>query len=245
MAFTDIFIRRPILSIVVSLLILLVGASAIFTLPVREYPNMQSATIVIDTAFPGATQEVMQGFITTPIAQAIASANGIEYLTSTSSQGSSHIEAKLVLNANADRSMTEILAKIQQVKYRLPVGAQDPVISKITDGDSAVQYVAFVSDTLPIPQLTDFATRVAQPLITAVPGVGAAEVSGGQTLAMRIWVDPAKLAARGLTGDDVVAALQANNVQAAPGQLKGARTAINCPPSIAVAMTSGGGGPGC
>jgi multidrug efflux pump len=227
MAFTDIFIRRPILSVVVSLLILLVGASAVFTLKVRQYPSMQSATIVIDTAFPGATQEVMQGFITTPIAQAIASANGIEYLTSTSSQGSSHIEAKLVLNANADRSMTEILAKIQQVKYRLPAGAQDPVISKITNGDSAIQYIAFVSDTLPIPQLTDFATRVAQPLITSVPGVGAAEVGGGQTLAMRVWVDPAKLAARGLTGDDVVAALQSNNVQAAPGQLKGAQTAIN------------------
>src|SRR3546814_2979381 len=120
MRFTDLFIRRPILSIVVSLLILLTGGAALFALQVREYPNMESATIVVDTSYPGATQEVMQGFVTTPIAQAIATANGIEYLTSISSQGKSQVKAKLVLNANDDRSMTEVLAKVQQVKYRLP-----------------------------------------------------------------------------------------------------------------------------
>src|SRR3546814_18993890 len=111
MAFTDIVIRRPILAIVVSLLILLVGVSATFSLPVRQYPRMESATITIDTAFPGATQDVMQGFVTTPIAQAIATASGIEYITSTSLQGSSRISAKLVLNDEADRAMPEILAK--------------------------------------------------------------------------------------------------------------------------------------
>jgi len=227
MRFTDLFIRRPILAVVVSLLILLVGGSALFGLKVREYPNMESATIVVDTSYPGATQDVMQGFVTTPIAQAIATANGIEYLTSTSSQGKSQIKAKLVLNANADRSMTEILAKVQQVKYRLPPGATDPVITKITDGASDIEYVAFVSDTLSVPQITDFASRVAQPLITAVPGVASAEIAGGQTLAMRIWVDPVKLAARGLSASDVAQALRANNVQAAPGQLKGQETAIN------------------
>ena len=227
MTFTDAFIRRPILAIVVSLLILLVGASALFGLQVREYPYMESATIQIDTAFPGATQEVMQGFITTPIVQAIASASGIEYITSTSSQGTSQIKAKLLLNANSDRAMTDVLAKVSQVKYRLPIGAADPVITKVTDAESAVEYIAFVSDTYPIPQLTDFITRVAQPMITAVPGVATAEVQGGQTLAMRIWVDPDKLAARGLTGADLVAVLRANNVQAAPGQLKGSETAIN------------------
>ncbi len=227
MHITDLFIRRPILSVVVSLLILLVGGSALFSLQVREYPNMESATIVVNTSFPGATQTVMQGFVTTPIAQAIATANGIEYLTSTSSQGRSQIKAKLVLNANADRSMTEVLAKVQQVKFRLPQGATDPVITKITDGASAVQYLAFVSDTLTVPQITDFASRVAQPLITAVPGVASAEISGGQTLAMRVWVDPTRLAARGLTAGDIAAALRANNVQAAPGQLKGTDTAIN------------------
>ncbi|MBV8237445.1 MAG: efflux RND transporter permease subunit, partial [Sphingomonas sp.] len=224
---TDLFIRRPILSIVVSTLILLFGASAMFLLPVRQYPNMESATIVVATQYPGATQEVMQGFVTTPIAQAIATANGIEYLTSTTVQGKSEIKAKLVLNANADRSMTEILAKVQQVKYRLPASAFDPVITKITDGAAAVQYVAFVGKHLTTPQLTDFATRVAQPLITAVPGVASADIQGGQTLAMRVWVDPVRLAGRGLTASDVAAALRANNVQAAPGQVKGRDTAIN------------------
>lgn len=227
MAFTDIFIRRPILAVVVSLLILLVGGAALFSLPVREYPNMESATIVVDTGYPGATQDVMQGFVTTPIAQAIATANGIDYLTSTSTLGKSQVKAKLVLNADADRAMTEILAKVQQVKYRLPAGANDPVITKMTDGASAVQYLAFVSDTLPVPQITDFATRIAQPLITAVPGVASAEISGGQTLAMRVWVDPVRLAARGLSASDIAAALRANNVQSAPGRLKGTDTAIN------------------
>ena len=227
MAFTDIFIRRPILAIVVSLLILLVGISATFSLPVRQYPRMESATINIDTAFPGATQDVMQGFVTTPITQAIATSNGIEYLTSTSSQGKSHIAAKLVLNADADRSMTEILAKVQQVKYRLPAGVTDPAITKITDGASAIQYLYFASDRLTPPQIVDFVNRVAQPLITSVPGVASAEIEGGAPLAMRVWIDPVKLTARGLSASDVANALRVNNVQASPGQLKGANTAIN------------------
>lgn len=227
MSLTDKFIRSPILAIVVSLMILLVGLSAMFNMPIRQYPRMESATITIDTGLPGATQDVMQGFITTPIAQAIATASGIEYLTSTSSQGRSRIAAKLVLNADADRAMTEILAKVQQVKYRLPPGSTDPVINKLTDGASAIQYISFASDTLPPPQLTDFASRVAQPLMTSVPGVASAEISGGAPLAMRVWIDPVKLTARGLTAGDVADAMRANNVQASPGQLKGANTAIN------------------
>lgn len=227
MAFTDLFIRRPILSIVVSLLIFLVGLSAVFALQIRQYPRMESATITIDTALPGATQDVMQGFVTTPIAQSIATAAGIEYLTSTSTQGKSHIAAKLVLNANADRAMTDILAKVQQVKYRLPSGVTDPAIAKITDGASAVQYLAFTSDRLSSSQIADFVNRVARPLITSVPGVASAEISGGAPLAMRIWVDPVKLTGRGMSASDIGNALRANNVQAAPGQLKGGNTAIN------------------
>ncbi|AYH47647.1 multidrug efflux protein [Dickeya fangzhongdai] len=226
MRFTDIFIRRPILSVALSILILLVGVASLFSLPMREYPKMESATIVVDTNFPGATQNVMQGFVTTPIAQSIATANGIEYLSSTSTQGKSQIKAKLVLNADADRAMTEILAKVQQVKYRLPQGVNDPVISKITDGASAVQYLGFASERQSIPEITDFITRVAQPLITSVPGVASASIEGGQTLAMRLWVDPVKLAARGLTASDLADALRANNVQAAPGMLKGDVTQV-------------------
>ncbi|WP_069865763.1 efflux RND transporter permease subunit [Pseudomonas citronellolis] len=221
MTFTDLFIKRPILSITLSTLILLTGLAALFSLPTRQYPAMESATIVVTTNFPGASQDVMQGFVTTPIAQAIASANGIEYLTSTSTLGKSEIKAKLVLNADADRAMTEVLAKVQQVKYRLPEGAYDPQINKITDGVSAVQYLAFVSDKQSIPEITDFITRVAQPQITSVPGVASAETGGGQTFAMRLWVDPIKLAARGMTASDLANALRANNVQAAPGALRG------------------------
>lgn len=216
MRFTDLFIRRPILAIVVSLLILLVGLSAVFALQIRQYPRMESATITIDTGLPGATQDVMQGFVTTPIAQSIATAGGIEYLTSTSTQGRSHIAAKLVLNADADRAMTEVLAKVQQVKYRLPEGVTDPAIAKITDGASAIQYVAFTSERLSASQIADFVNRVARPLITSVPGVASAEISGGAPPAMRIWVDPVKLGGRGLTAGDIGAALRANNVQAAP-----------------------------
>jgi len=227
MHFTDIFIRRPILALVVSLLILLLGASAFFLLPVRQYPSLENATITISTSFPGATQEVMQGFVTTPIAQSIATASGIEYLSSTTTQGKSDIKARLVLNANADRAMTEILAKVQQVKYQLPAGVTDPVISKSTEGGTAVQYVAFFSDTLSIPQVTDFATRVAQPMFTGIPGVASADIMGGRTLAMRVWIDPVRLAARGLSAGEISAALRANNVQAAPGQLKSALTITN------------------
>jgi multidrug efflux pump len=227
MRFTDIFIRRPILAVVVSLLILLIGGASLALLNVREYPNMESATITVTTAYPGATQEVMQGFVTTPISQAIATVSGIDYLTSSSSQSISTVSAKLKLNANADRSMTEVLARVQQVKNRLPPGATDPVINKITDGVSAIQYIAFQSETLSAAQITDFAQRVAQPLITAVSGVGAVDMAGHQVLAMRIWLDPDKLSARGISAGEVAEALRANNVQSAPGQLKTDRTVIN------------------
>lgn len=224
MRVTDLFIRRPILSIVVSLLILMVGVSALFALPIRQYPDLQSATITVDTLFPGATQDVMQGFVTQPIAQSIATASGIEYLTSASTMGHSQVKAKLVLNADSDRALTEILAKVQQVKYRLPQGAYDPVISRITDGASAVQYIAVTGDGYTPSQLADFVSRIAQPLLTSIRGVASVHVAGGSGLAMRIWLDPVKLAARNLAASDVAAALRANNVQAAPGRLDGGLT---------------------
>ncbi|TLM77706.1 efflux RND transporter permease subunit [Microbulbifer harenosus] len=226
MKFTDLFIQRPILSITVSIMILLTGFAALFSLPVRQYPQMESATIAISTQYPGASQEVIQGFVTTPISQAVATASGIEYLTSTSTMGSSEIKAKLVLNADADRAMTEILAKLQEVKFRLPEGASDPRVQKMTDGVSAVQYLTFTSDQLSVPEITDYVSRVVQPLITSISGVSSADVSGGQTFAMRLWVDPIKLAAHEMTAGDLTNALRANNVQAAPGALRGRDTLI-------------------
>ncbi|MEG9835701.1 efflux RND transporter permease subunit [Serratia marcescens] len=227
MNFTDLFIRRPIMALVVSLLILLAGLASVLSLPVRQYPYLENATINITTSLPGATQEVMQGFVTTPISQSIATASGIEYLSSTTTPGRSEIKARLVLNANADRAMTEILAKVQQVKYQLPAGVADPVISKSIEGGTAVQYVAFYSDTLTIPQVTDFVNRVALPLFAGISGVGQVDTNGGQTLALRIWIDPVKLAARGLSASEIAAALRANSVQSAPGQLKSSLTVTN------------------
>lgn len=224
MGFTDLFIKRPILSITLSILILLTGIVALTSLPMRQYPAMESATIVVTTNYPGASQEVIQGFITSPLAQAIASASGIEYLTSSSTLGRSEIRAKLTLNANSDQALTEVMARVQQVKYRMPEAASDPEINKITDGVSAVQYVNFASNQHSIPEITDFIARVAQPLLTSVPGVATVEVYGGQTYAMRLWLDPVKMAARNITASDVSAALHANNVQAAPGTLRGSQT---------------------
>ncbi|PAK11220.1 efflux RND transporter permease subunit [Burkholderia ubonensis] len=222
--FTDIFVRRPVLSLVCSLLVLLIGLRSLGALPVRQYPMLESATISVETAYPGASQALMQGFVTTPIAQSIATADGIEYLSSTSTQGKSVVKARLRLNANADRAMTEIMAKVQEVKYKLPEGAYDSVITKLTDAPTAVMYLGFSSDSLSIPEITDYVVRVAQPLVTTVPGVASAEIVGGQNLAMRVWLDASRLAAHGLSAADVASALKANNVQAAPGQVKGALT---------------------
>ncbi|NIF73195.1 MMPL family transporter [Burkholderia sp. Ap-962] len=223
-AFTDIFIRRPVLALVVSLLILLVGLRALMSLPIRQYPTLESATISVETDYPGASQALMQGFVTTPIAQSIATADGIDYLSSSTTQGKSVIKARLRLNADSNRAMTEIMAKVQEVKYKLPADAYDSIITKLTDAPTAVMYLGFASDTLSIPEITDYIVRVAQPLVTTVPGVASADILSGQNLAMRVWLDADRLAAHGLSAGDVSAALKANNVQAAPGQIKGALT---------------------
>ncbi len=226
MSFTDLFIKRPILSITLSILILLTGLASLYSLPMRQYPAMESATITVTTQLPGATQEVIQGFITSPIAQSLASARGIEYLTSTSTIGKSEIRAKLVLNADSDKALTEVMARVQQVKYRMPKATSDPVINVITDGVSAVQYLNFSSDVHTIPEITDYISRVAQPLLTSVPGVASVEVFGGQTYAMRLWLDPHKMAARNVTASDISNALRANNVQSAPGLLRDEQTVM-------------------
>ncbi|KVQ88762.1 multidrug efflux protein [Burkholderia ubonensis] len=223
-AFTDIFIRRPVLALVVSLLILLVGLRALMSLPIRQYPALESATVSVETDYPGASQALMQGFVTTPIAQSIATADGIDYLSSSTTQGKSVIKARLRLNADSNRAMTEIMAKVQEVKYKLPADAYDSIITKLTDAPTAVMYLGFSSDTLSIPEITDYIVRVAQPLVTTVSGVASADILSGQNLAMRVWLDADRLAAHGLSAGDVSAALKANNVQAAPGRIKGALT---------------------
>lgn len=221
MKLTDLFIRRPVLALVVNLLILLVGLRAAFELPLRQYPLLETAVVTVTTAYPGASADLMQGFITTPVSQAIATADGVEYLVSKSSQGVSTVEAHLRLGANSDRSMTDVMTKVNEVKYRLPREANDPVIKKSAGQEIAYMYVGFASDQLGVPAITDYLVRVVQPLVSTIEGVSSVDIIGGQSLAMRLWLDPARMAARGLTASDVSRAIQSNNFQTAPGQMKG------------------------
>jgi multidrug efflux pump len=227
MKFTDLFIRRPVLALVVNLLILLIGLKAMLALPIRQYPKLSNTTITVTTIYPGATAELMQGFITQPLSQAIATAEGIDYLTGNSIRGTSTITAYIRLNFDPDQALTEVMAKVQQVKYLIPQGAQDPIITKATGQTTAVMYIGFSSPTLSSAAISDYLARVVQPLFDTVDGVASADILGGQSFAMRLWLDPARMAARGITADDVANAIRANNFQAAPGQAKGWFTVSN------------------
>ncbi|WP_042688577.1 multidrug efflux RND transporter permease subunit [Azospirillum sp. B506] len=220
-SFTDIFIRRPVLSLVVSLLILLVGARALLELPIRQYPQLQNTVITVTTSYPGASPELMQGFIATPIEQAVATAEGLDYLTSSSTQGQSVVTAYVRLNFDPNVAMTDVMAKVQQVKYQLPREANDPVILKSTGETTSILYMGFSSPDLSGAAISDYLTRVVQPVLSTVEGVAQAQILGGQTFAMRLWLDPAKMAARNISPADVSAAIAANNYQSAPGQAKG------------------------
>ncbi|MEI9916379.1 MAG: multidrug efflux RND transporter permease subunit [Methylovirgula sp.] len=227
MAFTDIFIKRPILSLVVSLLILLIGINAALHLPVRQYPKLSNTVITVTTSYPGASPDLMQGFITTPIEQAVASAEGIDYMTSQSVQGTSTISVYMKLNADPNQALTDVMAKVNQVKYQIPKAANDPIIIKSTGQTTAVMYIGFSSTELSGSAISDYLTRVIQPLMSTVDGVASADILGGQTFAMRLWLDPIRMAGRGVSAAEVVAAIQANNYQAASGQTKGYYTVSN------------------
>src|SRR5712691_8516883 len=227
MKFTDIFIRRPVLALVVSLLILLIGLKAMMSLPIRQFPRLYNTTITVTTLYPGASPDLIQGFITTPIEQAVATAEGIDYLTSNSIQGTSTVTAYIRLNYDPSQALTDVMAKVQQVKYLIPAQAQDPIILKATGQTTAVMYVGFSSSELTSAAITDYLTRVVQPLISTVDGVASADILGGQTFAMRLWLDPAQMASRGISAADVAAAIRTNNYQSAPGQAKGFFTVTN------------------
>ena len=233
-SFTDIFIRRPVLATVVSLLILLVGAQAGFNLQIRQYPALQSATITVTTTYPGANADVIKGYITTPIEQAVASAEGVDTLVSNSQQNVSTVTLNLRLNANSDRAMTDVLAKVNQVKYQLPRDAMDPVVVKQAGQGTALLYMSFNSDTLTPAQITDYLVRVVQPRLQTIDGVGSAQILGGQNFAMRVWLDPDKMAARGVTANDIRLGLMANNFTSAAGQIKGdfTQTSIDAKTSL-------------
>jgi len=219
MRFTDLFVERPVLSSVVSLLILLLGARAALDLEVRQYPELQSTTVTVTTAYPGADSDLVKGFVTTPLQQAIAEAEGIDYLASTSTQGVSTIEARMVLNYDANDALAEIQAKVASQRNVLPEAARDPVITSTTGESTALMYIAFYSETMPVPEITDFLLREVQPRLQALQGVGKAELIG-RTFAQRIWIDPQRLAAIDLTAGELVQVLLANNYQAGIGNTR-------------------------
>ncbi|HEX8031412.1 MAG TPA: efflux RND transporter permease subunit, partial [Vicinamibacterales bacterium] len=221
MVFTDIFIKRPVLALVVSLLILLIGFKAATSLPIRQYPKLSNTVITVTTVYPGASPDLMQGFITTPIEQAVAAAEGIDYMTSASTQGQSLISVYIKLNVDPNAALTEVLSKVNSVKYLIPREANDPVILKSTGSTTAVMYLGFSSDELSGSAISDYLTRAVQPILSTVDGVASAEILGGQTFAMRLWLDPLRMQGRGVSPDDVSAAIRANNFQAAAGQTKG------------------------
>ncbi|MFE8070053.1 efflux RND transporter permease subunit [Marinobacteraceae bacterium S3BR75-40.1] len=226
MRFTDIFVRRPVLATVVSLLILLLGLRSTLEMEVRQYPELESTKVTVTTAYPGASSELVKGFVTTPLQQAIAEAEGIDFLTSTSSQGVSVIEAQMDLNYDANDALSEIQAKVASQRNVLPEDVEDPVISSETGDSTALMYIAFYSETMPVPQITDYLTRVVQPKLQALAGVGKAELLG-RTFALRIWIDPQRLASIDMTPQELVQILRANNVQAAVGNTKGELVKIN------------------
>jgi multidrug efflux pump len=234
MSFTDVFIRRPVLASVVSLMILLVGLASVFNLPVRQFPELTNTKITITTAYPGANADVIRGFITTPLLQAVASAEGIDTLTSKSNQNVSTIELNLRLDANADRAVSDVLSKVQQVKAQLPREAMDPVVVRQTGDPIALMYMSFNSTAMSSSQITDYLTRVVQPRLQTIEGVAQAQVFGAQTFAMRVWLNPDKMAAHAVTPLDVRKALADNNFVTAAGQVKGdfVQTTINAETTI-------------
>jgi multidrug efflux pump len=221
MNITDVFIRRPVLACVVSLVILVLGLRALFDLPIREFPESQSATVTVTTAYYGANPDVVAGFITTPLESAISQAQGIDYLTSSSTSGVSTITATLRLNYDGNRALTEINTKVNSVLNRLPPEAQQPVLEVSTGETAASMYLNFSSDVMQTNQITDYLIRVVQPRLQTIPGVQKAEILAGRQFALRAWLDPARLAAHGLTAADVYDALGRNNYISALGSSKG------------------------
>src|SRR6476659_3794527 len=237
MSFTDIFIRRPVLASVVSLLILLIGLASGFNLTVRQYPKITNTTITVTTVYPGANADLIK----VPIQQAVASAEGIDTLTSSSQQNVSTVTLNLRLDANPDRAVADVLSKIQQVKSVLPRESQDPIVIKQTGETTALMYLSFNSKVMGASQITDYLTRVVQPRLQTINGVANAQILGGQTFAMRIWLNPDKMAALGVTPLDVRDALAANNFTSAAGQVKGdfVQTTINAETALNSAVELG------
>lgn len=220
MSFSDIFIRRPVLATVVALMIILLGLQGIAQLSVREYPKVDETVITVSTTYAGASAELIQGFITAPIAEAVATTENIDYVTSSSRPSSSTVTVQMKLGANPDAALTEVIAKVNQVRGKLPDESDDPVISKGTGQSFATMYLAAQNPNMTNEQITEYLERVIQPRMSTIQGVASAAILGGQVYSMRIWLDPIQLAARQITAPEVLAAIKASNFLSAPGKTK-------------------------
>jgi multidrug efflux pump len=221
MNFTDIFIKRPVLASVVSLLIVVLGLRSLFSLPINQYPRTQNAVVTVSTTYFGADAQTVAGFITQPLESAIAQAQGIDYLSSSSTSGVSTITATLRLNYDANRALTEINTQVASVKNQLPAQAQQPVLTVQTGQTTDAMYLGFYSDVLPTNNVTDFLIRVVKPKLDSIQGVQTAELLGARLFALRAWLDADRMAAHNVTAADVSAAMASNNFLAALGASKG------------------------
>lgn len=219
--FTDTFINKPVLATVVSLFILLLGLRAALDLNVRQFPEIKNAVVTVTTTYFGADADLMQGFVTTPIEREVAAAEGIDYVVSTSVAGVSNIQAFLRLDADPNEALTQIAAQVNKVRSVLPAEAEEPVITLSVGETIAAMYMSFYSEILSNNQITDYLVRVVEPQLSTIPGVQRAQILGDRTFAMRVWLDPKRMAALGVTGSDVFRSLQANNVLSAVGRTKG------------------------
>ena len=227
MNWTDLFIRRPVLSLVVSALVLVFGLKAVGSLPVNQYPQTQNAIVTITTAYYGADPETIAGFITQPLETAIAQSQGIDYLSSTSVSGLSTITATLKLNYDSNAALTQIQTQISSVKNQLPPQAQQPILTVQIGQSTAAMYMGFYSDEIPNNAITDYLLRVVKPKLDSIDGVQNAEITGGRKFALRAWLDREKMAGLGVGADDVYSAMAANNYLSAVGSTKGDMVAVD------------------
>lgn len=221
MKFTDLFIRRPVLAMVVCGLLLLLGSTALFQVPVRQFPELEESVIYINTVYPGASARSVQGFVTTPLQIRVAGARGVEYMTATSNPGHSLIEVHVRLGEDSLAVQSDVIAKINEARSELPREIEDPVVSNNPGGDSALMYLAFTSDQMSLFQITDYLMRSVQPELATLEGVGQASIAG-HYLSMRIWLDPVRMAAYGVTAADIASAIERENFVATSGATEGA-----------------------
>src|SRR5437764_3768947 len=228
MKLTDLFIKRPVLAIAVSLVILIAGLQSVRSLSVRQYPRSDIAIVRVTTVYVGANANLVRGFITTPLERVIASADGIDYVESSSAQGASTITVHLKLNYDTNAALTQIQAKVAQVRNNLPPEAEAPVIELETaDNQFAAMYLGYSSADLDQNQITDYLTRVVQPKLSATSGVQRADILGDRTFAMRIWLKPDVMAAHGISPSELRQALARNNYLSALGRTKGSMVSVN------------------